>query len=230
MPAARTITTMTDRSALTVSTRLSYWLSPAFPTGAFAYSHGLEFAFETGLIKTRHDFESWLRAVLQDGTGWSDAALCSLSWRADGDASVLQALRDFALSLAGSSERMRETIEQGTAFLNAASAWDLSIPLAKGTPLPVCVGAATRAAGMGHMAVLPLYIQSITTNLIQAALRMGRFGQDDGVAFTAALEPVIIDQAVKASTASLDDIYTATVIADLAAIEHETLTSRVFAT
>ncbi len=28
--------------------RLLTWLSPAFPTGGFAYSHGIEWAVETG--------------------------------------------------------------------------------------------------------------------------------------------------------------------------------------
>jgi urease accessory protein len=28
--------------------RLLTWLSPAFPTGGFAYSHGLEWAVESG--------------------------------------------------------------------------------------------------------------------------------------------------------------------------------------
>lgn len=230
MRAARITTTMIDPSALTASMRLAYWLSPAFPTGAFAYSHGLEFAFETGLIKTREGFKNWLRIVLEEGTGWSDAALCSLSWRADGDSAALQHLSDFGLSLAGSSERLKETTEQGTAFLKAASFWALQTHLPERTPLPICIGAATRDAGMDHVAVLSLYLSSTLTNLVQAALRMGRFGQDDGVAIAAALEPVIIAQAIKASTATLDDIYSATVIADLAAIEHETLPTRVFAT
>ena len=39
-----TITTTTDNRL----PRLLAWLSPAFPTGAFAYSHGLEWAIEAG--------------------------------------------------------------------------------------------------------------------------------------------------------------------------------------
>ena len=30
--------------------RLMAWLSPAYPTGAFSYSHGLEYAVEAGLV------------------------------------------------------------------------------------------------------------------------------------------------------------------------------------
>ncbi len=38
---------MTDAPGLM---RLLTWLSPAFPTGAFAYSHGLEWAVETSIF------------------------------------------------------------------------------------------------------------------------------------------------------------------------------------
>jgi len=31
--------------------RLLTWLSPAFPTGGFAYSHGLEWAVEAGHVR-----------------------------------------------------------------------------------------------------------------------------------------------------------------------------------
>ena len=31
--------------------RLLAWLSPAYPIGAFSYSHGLEYAIEAGLVR-----------------------------------------------------------------------------------------------------------------------------------------------------------------------------------
>ncbi|MEO0410444.1 MAG: urease accessory UreF family protein [Pseudomonadota bacterium] len=221
-----TIIPMIDPANLTATTRLAYWLSPAFPTGAFAYSHGLEYAFEANLIETREDFTQWLSAVISDGSGWADAVLCSLSWRSDDH----HDLRDFALSLASCAERYKETTQQGRAFLQSAREWLPSLSLEQETPLPVCVGAAARAANMDHGLTVSLYLSSIATNLIQAALRMGRYGQEDGVIITAALEPLIIETAISACSASLEDIHSATVIADLAAIQHETLDTRIFAT
>ena len=44
--------------------RLMTWLSPAFPVGAYTYSHGLEFAVEDGQVATREDLVAWLRVVL----------------------------------------------------------------------------------------------------------------------------------------------------------------------
>lgn len=221
---------MIDRAALTAATRLAYWLSPAFPTGAFAYSHGLEFAFEEGLIPSKDAFEAWLRDLLHHGSARSDTILCSLSWRAQGIEQDLRALADFAASFASSAERHKETVEQGDAFQAAAGEWACVGALPKGTPLPICVGAAARAAGMDQGQTLCTYLTSFVSNLVQAALRLGQFGQQDGVAIMASLEGPIIDAALDASTARLEDIAASTVAADLSAIGHETMATRIFLT
>src|SRR5689334_18730251 len=49
--------------------RLLAWLSPAFPTGAYAYSHGLEWAVETHDIRDGATLLGWLAAVIAHGTG-----------------------------------------------------------------------------------------------------------------------------------------------------------------
>jgi len=228
MPTNIITTIMTDPSALTAATRLAYWLSPAFPTGAFAYSHGLEYAFEADLISNRDDFQNWLSAIVTSGSGWADAVFCSLSWRADGDAKALRNLSNFACAMASSAERLQETQGQGDAFQAAAGQWAEVRALPKGTPIAICVGAATRACGMDHHQTLTTYLSSFLTNLIQAALRMGRFGQADGVALIAALESTLLATALAASTARQDDIDTNTLLADIAAISHETQEPRIF--
>ena len=43
---------------------LQVWLSPVFPVGAFAYSHGLERAVEAGLITDRMDLTQWITDLL----------------------------------------------------------------------------------------------------------------------------------------------------------------------
>ena len=39
---------------------LLLWLSPAFPVGAFAYSHGLEWAVEAGDVADAASLSAWL--------------------------------------------------------------------------------------------------------------------------------------------------------------------------
>ena len=38
---------------------LTLWLSPAFPVGAFAYSHGLEWAAEAGDVRDEATLVAW---------------------------------------------------------------------------------------------------------------------------------------------------------------------------
>jgi urease accessory protein len=57
--------------------RLQSWLSPAFPTGAYSYSHGLEWAVEVGHIRDRKTLVDWLDADLCYGSGRNEAIFFS---------------------------------------------------------------------------------------------------------------------------------------------------------
>src|SRR5579859_5862244 len=51
---------------------LLVWLSPAFPVGAFAYSHGLEWAAEAGDIVDAASLQRWLIDLIELGAPRSD--------------------------------------------------------------------------------------------------------------------------------------------------------------
>ncbi|TKA96518.1 urease accessory protein UreF, partial [Cereibacter changlensis] len=72
---------------------LVQWLSPAFPTGGFAYSHGLEWAISAGEVRDGASVERWLADVLRFGAGRTDAILLAQALAADAD---LGALTDIA--------------------------------------------------------------------------------------------------------------------------------------
>src|SRR5262249_56639350 len=61
--------------------RLQSWLSPAFPTGAYSYSHSLEWAVEAGYIKDRKSLVDWLEADLSYGSGRNEAIFFHQAWR-----------------------------------------------------------------------------------------------------------------------------------------------------
>ena len=48
--------------------RLLAWLSPSYPVGAYSYSHGLEFAVETGLVGDRAALVAWISAIVRHGS------------------------------------------------------------------------------------------------------------------------------------------------------------------
>lgn len=198
--------------------RLLTWLSPAFPVGAFAYSHGVERAIHDNTIRDRATLVAWLSDLLAQGSGWNDAVLCAASWRGEDVAELAEAM-------AGSRERHTETTLQGEAFVQAAEPWTGE---GSPAPYPVAVGRATRNQSVALDAVLTAYLHAFSSNLVQAAVRLVPLGQRDGVAALAALEPVILDTAARASQSTLDELGAATILSDMAAMRHETQYSRVF--
>src|SRR5271169_624862 len=105
---------------------LLLWLSPAFPVGAFAYSHGLEWAVEVGDIVDEASLRDWLADLLKFGAPRNDAILFALAFRAvnAGDWADLTQVNELAIALTGSAERRLESLAQGGAFLAAfRGAW-----------------------------------------------------------------------------------------------------------
>ena len=121
----RGIITMTDAGHSVALLRLMTWLSPSFPVGAFSYSHGLEWAVESGAINDRIQLTDWISKLLETGGGWSDAVLFGHAFDVaeSGDVDRLIELAALAEALAPSRERHLETMAQGTAFLKASAAW-----------------------------------------------------------------------------------------------------------
>ncbi|MBM3608713.1 MAG: hypothetical protein FJX29_09740, partial [Alphaproteobacteria bacterium] len=52
---------------------LQCWLSPGYPVGSYAYSHGLEWFAESGAITDESGLQQWLSGTLTHGTGRQDA-------------------------------------------------------------------------------------------------------------------------------------------------------------
>ena len=92
------------------------FMSPTFPTGSFAYSHGLEWAIADGSVGTADELTEWISDLLARGSGWNDAVLFSQCWSED-----LGELNELALAMASSRERYLETTQLGRAFVIARS-------------------------------------------------------------------------------------------------------------
>ncbi|MEM0922736.1 MAG: urease accessory protein UreF [Pseudomonadota bacterium] len=201
---------------------LMIWLSPAYPVGAFSFSHGLETAVSRGVVQDADSAGAWIADCLTHGAGRSDAILLSHAIQ-DGDKGELAELAE---ALAPSTERRIETTEQGRAFAETTrAAW--GIPL---TPAayPVVLGEAAAALEIPREAVLRAYLTAFAANLISAAIRLVPLGQTDGQILQARLAPRIEDLAREAATAPLDTLGTCTIAADIASMQHETQTVRLF--
>ena len=228
MPAAIIIIiimTMTDASL--ASLRLFAWLSPGFPTGAYAYSHGLEWAVEAGEIHNDGTLRAWLTDIISNGSGRNDTILLRHAHRAARDPEALQHLAELAAAVAPGRERHAETLDQGTAFLRAARTWDCPA-LPGAVAYPVAVGALAGWHRIDENLTAAAYLQAFVSNLISAAVRLVPLGQTTGLQVLSAIEAAIIQVANGSATASLDDIGGCTFRADLAAFRHETQYTRLF--
>lgn len=208
--------------------RLLSWLSPAFPTGGFAYSHGIEWAVEAGDIANGPTLQSWLETLLRHGTGRSDAILCRHAHRAANDPAALAALTELALAATPAAERRAEAVHQGNAFLAAATPWPPLPQLEGDTPYAIAVGATAGLHAIPESTAAAALLHAFAANLISAAVRIIPLGQSTGLAVLAALEPTILAVTADTESATLDDLGTATWRSDLAAMHHETQYTRLF--
>lgn len=222
--------TMSDAAALY---RLMAWLSPAYPVGAFSYSHGLEYAVEAGHVTDARTACAWLDDVIVLGAGRSDAIFCACAHRAAGagDRDTLAEVAEFAAAFAATAELALETRAQGTAFLKATrAAWptlELDL-LPDDCAYPVAVGTAAAGHGVGLEGTLVAYVHAFAANLVSAAVRLVPLGQTDGQRVTAALEPAILAIAAEAAPLGLADAGSATLMIDICSMRHETQYTRLF--
>jgi urease accessory protein len=208
-------------------TRLLTWLSPAFPTGAFAYSHGLEWAVETRNIRDGETLRDWLDAVIAHGSARTDSILLRHAHRAASNPRALRDVAALALATAGSRERHDEALAQGKAFMRAAAGWGVP-DLPEDTPYSVAVGAMAGRHGIDEDLTTSAWLQTFTSNLISAAVRLVPLGQTTGLQTLAELEPIILHTAAATEAATLDDLGGCAFRSDLAAMCHETQYTRLF--
>ena len=205
--------------------KLMQWLSPSYPVGSFSYSHGLEWAISQGEIRSAADLEIWLFDILKHGAGRNDAILLVHAYRAE-SATELSEIADLATALNPSAERLLETSAQGAAFAKTTRAiWSSDLP---DMPYPVAIGAAAKQHYLPLETTTSLYLHSFIANLVSAAVRFIPLGQTAGQAVLPNLINTIETVATNAQTASLEDLGGCAFRADIASMQHETQTTRIF--
>ena len=201
---------------------LTQWLSPAYPVGAFAWSHGLERAVNRGDVADAQNLSDWLHAVLENGAGRSDAILLCAAYNADD----VGPIAELAGALAPSRQRKMETLQQGAAFAATTRAgWGFDLP---DMAYPVAVGRAARLADLPVEATTLIWLQAFASNLIQCAQRLLPIGQTKGQQILHDLGSTITCVCASAQEATLDDIGSATFAVDTASMQHADQYARIF--
>ena len=228
-----------------VQFQLLAWCSPAYPTGAFSYSHGMEWAVERGAVTTLAGLLDFIGAVLERGGGWVDAVLFAHAWRAAGQPpalwersarSQLRELAELAGAFRATSETALESRQQGAAFLDVTlKAWphprlkEFAGDL-RGRPIAqsIAVAVACAAHGIELSTALQAFVQVIGANLVSAGARLIPLGQSDAQIAVAHLAPLVAATADRALAARLDDLGTSAPALELCSMRHETQYTRLF--
>ena len=203
---------------------LTQWLSPSFPLGAFAYSHGLETAVATGAVADVRSLERWVADLLLRGSAQLDATILLYVLRG-GDPVDAAAVAE---ALATSAERWQESRDMGAAFAGTLS--EMTGTPRDAFPFPVALGLAARRLSMVPETVAMLFLQSFAANQVGCAQRAMALGQGAAQAVLHRLSPVIADAASVAARSDLDRMGACAVGADIAAAAHESLQPRAFRT
>jgi urease accessory protein len=220
--------------------RLQSWLSPAFPTGSYSYSHALEWAVEAGHIHDRQSLVDWLEADLRYGSGRNEAIFFSEAWRSalGDDRTRLAEIAELAAAFRGTSEFALESSQQAAACLaTLRRVWP--DPVLDGLAKILCehrvppavavvLGVASASLGIPARVALPAFLQSYVANLVTAGVRLVPLGQTDGQFAIARLEQSVTTTSVQAEHATIDDLGSAAFMVDLASMAHETQYTRLF--
>ena len=224
--------------SLPATLRLQSWLSPAFPTGSYSYSHGLEWAVEMGYVHHRESLVDWLEADLCYGSGRNEAILFNEAWRCamDDDRARLFEIAELAAAFRGTSEFALESSQQGAACLaTLRQVWPDRVPdwlseilrERKVQPaLAVVLGVRSARQGIPASLALPAFLQSYLANLVIAGVRLIPLGQTDGQLAIAGLEEAILAASAQAKQSTIDDLGSAAFMVDLASMAHETQYTR----
>ena len=225
------------------STRIALqaWLSPSYPVGAYAYSHGLESAVDIGRITDKHTLHNWLEDILRYGTGHNDATIISETVRrhAIGEnskrARALAELAELAVALNGTAELRQESLQQGAAFLNVTQrAWpqaaldEAGSIFGNNTAYPVCFGLAVAAHSCPVAAAAEGYLFAFASNLLSAAVRLNVIGQTIAQEIAASLIGLIHDIVTNALDSGIDGLGSCAFLNDIASFRHEQQNARLF--
>lgn len=216
---------VTATSAQTLT--LTQWLSPAYPIGAFAYSHGLEAATGQGWVADADSLQAWLIVALEQGAGRSDALLIAAAYHAKNPHDV-RAIDDTARAFAISKERRLESEQQGASFAKITdSIWGGDLA---GLTYPVALGVAARRADLPLDLTQSLYLQAFLSNLVAAGQRLAPIGQTAGQAILNRLSTRLPALADATAHGDLSQLTSTAFLGDIASMKHETQYARIFRT
>ena len=214
-----------------------------FPTGGFAFSHGLEMYVAAGLVHDRATCQRLLTGLFNHAIGPTDLVFCAHAHRLaagpEPDSLKLPALVDLDHHLAAAKvprELRLESQHLGRSFLRAVMAlsppplvqafWEQVQLGASPGHHAVAFGLAAHELALPETSALLAYLYTVAASLVAAAVRLVPLGQSDGQRLLHELQPCCLELVQRYAHLTPDDAWSGAPGLDIRSMQHERLYSR----
>ncbi|BBO91499.1 urease accessory protein UreF [Desulfosarcina ovata] len=212
--------------------RLMHLVSPSLPTGAFAYSQGLEWAVESGWIKNADDLEGWLRDLIAHNLTGVDVPLLDRMRTAcqNQDEAALMRWCDLLLAFRETHELRLEEHNRGSAMVRLLEG--LAVPLLPSGLVERCqlAGFALAAAHwqIDRVAAATGYLWSWLENQVLTGIKLIPLGQTQGHRILLQMDPAVAAAVEQGLCLDDDAIGASSPAMAMASSGHETQYTRLY--
>lgn len=214
-----------------------------FPTGGFAFSHGLEMYVAGGLVHDRATCRILLTELFNHAIGPTDLVFCAHAHRlaagpetADAKLSSLVDLDHLLAAMKVPRELRLESRHVGRSFLRATMALSPT-PLVKAflqqvqqdeTPghHAVVFGLVAHESVLPETTALLTYLYTVAAGWVAAAVRLVPLGQSDGQRLLHEMQPCCLELVERYAHLTPDDAWSGAPGLDIRSMQHERLYSR----
>lgn len=210
-------------------------VSPTLPVGAYSYSEGLETLVDRGQLSTAAELEHWLTQALQFGAIRLEAAIAGRAFRCfqSADWAGLSNWNDWLSAFRETEEMRQQSWQMGRSLSRLLSELAPELTPALESCGESCNFAVAFAIAAAHWQIdcetaILGYLQTWSSNLINAGVRLIPLGQTAGQKLLLSLAPTLNEAATTAFNLPDDSLNACTWGLTLASMNHETLYSRIF--
>ncbi len=208
--------------------RLLQLADSAFPTGAYAFSDGLETLTQRGAVRTADDLTAFLSGQLRHGFGLQDVPACALAWSlSPQELPELDDLLDNLKLVRGPREaslRVGANLRKAALHLWPADLQDLPATRHHATVF----GALARCLGAAQEQAVCAYVSAWLLGRVTSATRLMKLGGLDAQRCAARCEDKAQWAVAQALQATLDDFGGFSTLLDIGAQEQASLEQRLF--
>lgn len=218
---------------------LMHLASPALPVGGYAYSQGLEFAIDSGLLKNRDAVADWLQGVFMQGLALLEMPVIvqAYSALANDDLEALNSWNDYLQACRETGELLLEDTQQGEALARLINGLTLPELVAAQQQLKAIDGTPSFAIAFAMAAFsfqatvdgcLQAFAYSWLENQVAAATKLVPLGQTAAQQLLLELLPLVEEAIAAAKACSVDAIGISLPGQVMASSLHEYQYSRLF--